>query len=71
MVSTKNQTLIELRKSLEMNQEEFGNYLGVAKSTISYWENGGTPSGKRIVDVSRKLGLNFGHYFFGSHVQES
>lgn len=71
MVGTKNQTLIELRKSLEMNQEEFGNYLGVAKSTVSYWENGGTPSGKRIMDVSSKLGLNFGQYFFGNNVQQS
>ncbi|MGC6769583.1 helix-turn-helix domain-containing protein [Enterococcus sp. LJL128] len=41
--------LIELRKSLRLNQEDFGTRLGVTKSTVSNWEKG-----KRIIPESTR-----------------
>ena len=34
------ETLVELRKSRKMTQQELGNELGVTNKTISKWENG-------------------------------
>lgn len=34
------ETLVELRKSRKLTQQELGNELGVTNKTISKWENG-------------------------------
>lgn len=50
--------LNELRKKNNLSQEELGNYLGVAKNTISNWESGRSePDIKTINMISQYFGV--------------
>lgn len=51
--------LKELRKSLNLSQDEFGNRLGVARNTIANYEIGlRTPREATIVSICREFGVS-------------
>ncbi|WP_291244533.1 helix-turn-helix transcriptional regulator [Fournierella sp.] len=51
--------LKELRKSLNLSQDEFGTRLGVARNTIANYEIGlRTPREATIVSICREFGVN-------------
>lgn len=54
-----NKRVKELRKSKNLNQEEFGNRLGVGKSAISYLESGRSKlTEQMILSMCREFNVN-------------
>jgi DNA-binding transcriptional regulator YiaG len=47
--------LVSLREALGLNQQEFGERLGVSKMTVSRWECGRMHPGKQATEEIRKL----------------
>lgn len=45
--------ILELRKSLNLNQEEFGKLIGVSKNTVYNWENGSKIPESKITILNR------------------
>lgn len=49
----------ELRDTLDLTQEEFGERLGVSKSQICQWERGVLPSTSTLLKLSKEFGIKF------------
>lgn len=47
--------ILELRKSLNLNQEEFGKLIGVSKNTVYNWENGSKIPESKITILTNLL----------------
>lgn len=50
--------ILELRKSLNLNQEEFGKLIGVSKNTVYNWENGSKIPESKITILKNVLNKN-------------
>lgn len=54
-----NRRLKDLRKSLSLNQEEFGGKIGVTNTAVSKWENGDREiPDSAILSICREFGVN-------------
>lgn len=62
--------LKELRKNKNMSQEELGEICGVAKQTVSNWENNATqPPFDAIIKISKHFGVTT-DYLFGLNQED-
>lgn len=66
MTDKLSQKIISLRRSLGINQSDFGRIFGVTQSTVSRWEKGSVPSSIELAALASKAGVSVNE-FIGSN----
>lgn len=55
---TINERIKEIRKSLDLTLDKFGERIGVKKAAVSRWENGDKVADRMILSICREFNVN-------------
>lgn len=55
---TVNERIKEIRKSLDLTLDKFGERIGVKKAAVSRWENGDKIADRMILSICREFNVN-------------